>query len=233
VLGDVADFEAMLEATAGVDAIVHLALARIRRGMTEAERAQQTIDTDIRGVYNVYEAARINRVPVVIFASTNHVTGLNEQDKIVSRPEEPVRPDSIYGAGKAFGEALGRLYAEKYAQADPAKLDAERGVLARAPLVVAVASRAAPHPKIPEYEQLLSAGAVCMNLLTAAHAMGYAANWLTGWHAYDEDALRLLGVGPEERIAGFIHIGTASETPTDRPRPDVRSLVTRWQPVQG
>ncbi len=130
-------------------------------------------------------------------------------------------------------EALGRLYVEKNAQADPAKLDAERRVLARAPLVVAVASRAAPHPKIPEYEQLLSAGAVCMNLLTAAHAMGYAANWLTGWHAYDEDALRLLGVGPEERIAGFIHIGTASETPTDRPRPDVRSLVTRWQPVQG
>jgi uronate dehydrogenase len=113
VLGNVADFEAMLEATAGVDGIVHLALARIRRRMTEAERARQTIDTDIRGVYNVYEAARINHVPVVVFASTNHVTGLNEQDGIVSRAHEPVRPDSIYGAGKAFGEALGRLYADR------------------------------------------------------------------------------------------------------------------------
>jgi uronate dehydrogenase len=114
VVGDVADFQVMLEATAGVDAIVHLALAKVSRGMTAAQRARQTIDVDVRGVYNIYEAARLNRVPTVVFASTNHVTGLNEQDGIVSTPDAPVRPDSIYGAGKAFGEALGRLYADRY-----------------------------------------------------------------------------------------------------------------------
>ena len=130
----------------------------------------------------------------------------------------------------AASEALGRLYAEKHSQADPAKLEAERRVLARAPLVIAVVSRAGPHPKIPEYEQTLSAGAVCMNLLTAAHALGYAAQWLTGWYAYDEDALRLFGVAPQERVAGFVHIGTPAEAPADRPRPDLASLVTRWQP---
>lgn len=113
VVADVADFEAMLEASAGVDVIVHLALARIQRGGTQAARAQQTIDVDIRGVYNVLEVARINRVSTVVFASTNHVTGLNEQDGIVSRVQGEVRPDSIYGAGKAFGEALGRLYADR------------------------------------------------------------------------------------------------------------------------
>jgi uronate dehydrogenase len=113
VVGDVANFEVMLEASAGVDAIVHLALGRSQRRGTEAARAQKTIDTDIRGVYNVYEVARINHVDAVVFASTNHVTGLNEQDGIVSQPDGEVRPDSIYGAGKAFGEALGRLYADR------------------------------------------------------------------------------------------------------------------------
>ena len=113
VIGDVANFEAMLEATSGVDAIVHLALAPVRRGMTQAARAQQTIDVDLRGVYTIYEAARRNRVDAVVFASTNHVSGLNEQDGVVSHPDGPVRPDSIYGAGKAFGEALGRYYADR------------------------------------------------------------------------------------------------------------------------
>ncbi len=80
---------------------------------------------------------------------------------------------------------------------------------AEAPLVVAVVSAPIPdHPKIPLWEQELSAGAVCLNLVHAAHAKGFAAQWLTGWFAYDRDALRLLGVGEGERIAGFIHIGT-------------------------
>jgi uronate dehydrogenase len=114
VVGDVADFESVLEATTGVDAVVHLALARVERHMTAARRARNTIDVDVRGVYHVYEAARLNRVPAVVFASTNHVTGLYEQDGLVAHPDSPVRPDSIYGAGKAFGEALGRLYADRH-----------------------------------------------------------------------------------------------------------------------
>ena len=112
VIADVTNLGAMLEATAGVDAIVHLALARTRRGMTQAEIAQYTFDVDMKGTYHVFEAARINGVSTVVYASTNHVTGINEKEGICSHPDEPVRPDSIYGAGKAFGEALGRYYAD-------------------------------------------------------------------------------------------------------------------------
>ncbi|MCG5477965.1 nitroreductase family protein [Sinorhizobium alkalisoli] len=98
--------------------------------------------------------------------------------------------------------------------------------LTRAPVVVAVVSKAAPHFKIPEWEQVMSAGAVCLNLLMAANALGYASNWLTEWYAFDEKAYPLLGVEPGERIAGFIHIGTAMVPPTERPRPELKEIVT-------
>ena len=114
VISDVTNFEAMLEASAGVDAIVHLALVRGGRGMPRAQRARVTLDVDIRGDYNMLEAARINGIPTVLYASTNHVTGMYERDGLVSRPDLPVRPDGVYGAGKAFGEALGRLYSDQH-----------------------------------------------------------------------------------------------------------------------
>ena len=98
--------------------------------------------------------------------------------------------------------------------------------LSRAPVVVAVVSKAAPHFKIPEWEQQMSAGAVCLNLLMAANALGYASNWLTEWYAFDEAAYPLLGVGPGEKVAGFIHIGTAMVPPTERPRPELAEIVT-------
>lgn len=98
---------------------------------------------------------------------------------------------------------------------------------AHSPLVVAVISRAGPHPKIPEWEQVLSAGAACMNLVLAAHAMGYGANWVTGWAAYERPCLDLLGVGEGERIAGFIHIGTPKAAQDERPRPPLSEIVTR------
>lgn len=114
VIGDVADYGAMIEAAAGVDAIIHLALAHTRQRITQAERAKLTFDVDMKGTYYLFEAARINHVPTFIYASTNHVTGINEKQGILSHPEMPVRPDSIYGAGKAFGEALGRFYADAH-----------------------------------------------------------------------------------------------------------------------
>ncbi|HEV7306518.1 nitroreductase [Ensifer sp.] len=98
--------------------------------------------------------------------------------------------------------------------------------LSRAPVVVAVVSTAAPHFKIPEWEQVMSAGAVCLNLLMAANALGYASNWLTEWYAFDERAYPLLGVNPGEKVAGFIHIGTAMVPPTERPRPELHEIVT-------
>ena len=98
--------------------------------------------------------------------------------------------------------------------------------LTRAPVAIVVISTAAEHPKIPEWEQVLSAGAVCLNLFMAANALGYGANWLSEWYSYDHEALPLLGVKDGERVAGIIHVGTPTIPPTDRPRPDVDTLVT-------
>jgi len=104
--------------------------------------------------------------------------------------------------------------------------EAERVRFTRAPLVVGVVSTAAPHVKIPEWEQVLSAGAVCLNMLMAANAQGYVANWRSEWIAYDARALELLGVRPEEKVAGFIHIGSADFPTPDRPRPPLAEIVS-------
>lgn len=94
------------------------------------------------------------------------------------------------------------------------------------PLAVAVVS-CASEGRIPEWEQILSAGALCQNLLLAATALGFAGNWVTGWYAYDERARAMLGLSAAERIAGFILIGTALELPPERPRPAVDAVTTR------
>jgi nitroreductase len=96
----------------------------------------------------------------------------------------------------------------------------------RAPLVVAVVSRAAPHPKIPEWEQVLSAGAVCMNMIVAARALGFSATWLTGWMAYDGRFRAAIGLADHERIAGFLHVGRATVAIEDRPRPPLAEIIT-------
>lgn len=114
VVSDISNFEAMVEACDGVDAIAHLAIFGRWKGMTRSQLAQLTFDVDMKGTYNIYEAARINKVKTVVYASTNHVTGMNEKKGIKSFPDDPVRPDSVYGAGKAFGEALGRWYVDEY-----------------------------------------------------------------------------------------------------------------------
>ncbi|WP_420394622.1 nitroreductase family protein [Acuticoccus sp.] len=126
------------------------------------------------------------------------------------------------------GEAL----AEVAAASDvPRDLEEERCRLVRAPLVVAVVSRAAPHAKIPEWEQVLSAGAVCLNLVHAAAAHGFKAQWLTEWIAYDRAALDVLGVGAAERVAGFLYVGVPQFVPTDRDRPNLAGLVTTYVPA--
>lgn len=130
------------------------------------------------------------------------------------------------GAGKAaFAD---RLEAIAAGREDGAKLAAKLGKLRTPPLGVAVVSRPVAGD-IPEWEQLLSAGAVCTNLTYAALAMGYGANWITDWYAYDGEARAALGLAPEERVAGFVFIGTASEAPLERARPDVAALTTRYE----
>jgi nitroreductase len=131
-------------------------------------------------------------------------------------------------ARAAAGDAIAAAFATKYPDAKPEHVEAERQRLTRAPLVIAVVSRAAPHVKIPEWEQVLSAGAAAMNLVLAAHALGYGASWITEWYAYDRSVLDALGLAPHERIAGFIHIGTPPGAPEDRPRPPLDEIATRF-----
>ena len=111
--------------------------------------------------------------------------------------------------------------------ADADRLALERGRFSRAPVVVAVVSRVVAHSKIPEWEQVLSVGAACQNLLIAAASMGFGANWITEWVAYDRRVLDALGLSPDERIAGYVHIGTAREKLADRPRPPLSHIVVR------
>src|SRR5262249_37669412 len=99
---------------------------------------------------------------------------------------------------------------------------------ARAPLVVAVISRASPHPRIREWAQVLSAGAVCMNMIVAARALGFSATWLTEWMAYDSRFRAAIGLTELERVAGFIHIGRATAAIEDRPRPPLAEIVTNF-----
>lgn len=133
------------------------------------------------------------------------------------------------GEGRArAGEALAALVLEDDPQSSPERLAAERRRLAHAPLVVAVVSRAAPHAKIPEWEQVLSAGAVAMNLTIAAVSLGYGTSWLTEWPTYDARARTALGLTAEETLAGFIHIGTPTLQPEDRVRPNMADIVTRF-----
>jgi nitroreductase len=102
------------------------------------------------------------------------------------------------------------------------------GLFLRAPVVIAVVSTAAPHGKIPEWEQLLSSAAVCYNILLAATAMGFDAQWQSDWVVYDPQATAAMGLVATERIAGLIYIGTTTLPLEDRPRPDPATLLTRW-----
>lgn len=127
------------------------------------------------------------------------------------------------------GEAIAAAFVAKYPDATVEQIAMEASRLARAPLVIAVVSRAAPHVKIPEWEQVLSSGAAAMNLLNAAYALGFAATWITEWYAYDRTVLDAFGLAAGERIAGFVHIGKPAKPPEDRERPTLDTIVTRYK----
>jgi nitroreductase len=106
--------------------------------------------------------------------------------------------------------------------------EAARALAMRGPVVIAVTSSPVDDPKkTPQWEQELSAGAVCQTLMIAACAAGWAACWITENEAYDPAVLAALGLAPRERIAGYIHIGTAKEQPVERARPDMAKKITR------
>jgi nitroreductase len=134
-------------------------------------------------------------------------------------------------ARAAAGEATAAVLQKNRPDIDDKSLAHEKNRFLRSPLVVAVVSRAAPHVKIPEWEQLMSAGAVAMNLIVAANAMGFATQWLTEWVTYDAEARRVLGLAEAERLVGLVYIGTPNTEPFERPRPVLADIVSEWQPV--
>jgi nitroreductase len=125
---------------------------------------------------------------------------------------------------KRMGDILAEV---TEAQGERAKqVEEERNRFLRAPLVIGVISAAREQHKIPLWEQELSAGAVCQNILIAATALGFVGNWLTEWYAYDPMVKQKMGLKPGERVAGFIYIGTAKDELEERPRPEMDGIVS-------
>ena len=126
------------------------------------------------------------------------------------------------------GDVIASVFAKKHPQATAAEIEIEKKRLTDAPLVIGVVSFTKPHPKVPAWEQELSAGAAAMNIVTAATALGYGACWLTGWLCFDRDVLDGLGLKPDEKLAGLVHIGKPTKPSEDRPRPALSDIVTRF-----
>jgi nitroreductase len=126
------------------------------------------------------------------------------------------------------GTILAAAFRDNEPEAPAEKAAFEGARFLRAPLVVAVVSKVDRAHRTPAWEQILTAGAVCQNLLLAASAFGFGASWITEWYGYDRGVLAGFGIADEERIAGFVYIGTAREAPKERQRPDVGALTCRF-----
>jgi len=143
----------------------------------------------------------------------------------------PFRLIRLQGEAKQrFGEALVALSEHSQPGLSPAKREKDRLRYTFAPQVVVVVARIDPHSKVPPIEQQLSAGCVAHNLLLGAFALGFGAQWLTGWAAYDRQAAALLGLDEHEQVIGFVHIGTPRLDVPDRDRPALDDLVRTWTP---
>ena len=172
--------------------------------------------------------------------SLNLVGERPNEDKIVAMLEIAARvPDHgklapwrfiVYpqNVGDDIGAYLSNLWGSENANATEDRLELEKIRFARAPLVIGVVSCPIVGHKIPVWEQELSAGAVCLNLIHAAYGFGYIGQWLTEWYSFNEKAVQHLGAGEGERFAGFIHIGSPTFEPTERPRPVINDITTTW-----
>lgn len=131
------------------------------------------------------------------------------------------------------GVDIAALAVKRRGEIPEAEMERERNRLNRAPLAVGVISSVNAESHIPDWEQFLSAGAVAMNLVSAATAAGFAANWITGWFCDDEEGRTIIGLEQHERVAGIIHIGNYDVKIPDRPRPDVSSITSIYQGPAG
>ncbi len=132
------------------------------------------------------------------------------------------------GARSAVGEKFRTRWQHLHPEHGSDSLDFQAGLFMRAPMVVAVVSTAAQHAKIPVWEQQLSAAAVSFNLVLAAQAFGFDAQWQTDWVAYDAGAKQAMGIAVDEQVAGLVYIGRSAVALEDRPRPDASALTTHW-----
>jgi nitroreductase len=133
-------------------------------------------------------------------------------------------------ARAAFGKVLAAVCREEEKDPGAFRLENEAKRFLRAPLVIAVISRVVKNPGAPEWEQILSAGAACQNLILAATALGYGAQWITEWCGYSEGVRKALRLADNERVAGFVYVGTPKETPEERERPKLGEIVAPWRP---
>jgi nitroreductase len=129
---------------------------------------------------------------------------------------------------------FGEIFAQASVKEDreppsPIRLEFERNRLMRAPTVVAVISRVVDNPGAPEWEQVLSAGACCYNMCLAANALGFGSCWITEWVSYSPTVRAGLNLADNERIAGFVYMGTRGEIPADRDRPNLANITSRWR----
>ncbi len=136
------------------------------------------------------------------------------------------------GADKrgAFAALLKKAYLAQKPEAGRLELEANEQFARQAPCLVVVMSTPVTESKIPQWEQQLSVGAACMQLLNAVHAHGYVGGWLTGWAAYDEQVRSEFCGTSIDRIAGFIFIGSPSRELEERPRPDPARVIAAWNP---
>jgi nitroreductase len=129
-----------------------------------------------------------------------------------------------------FGDILARTLADEEKEPpSAARLETERGRFLRAPLVIGMISRVVPSAGAPEWEQVLSCGAAGMNLCLAANALGFGTCWITEWYSYSPGVRAALGLAGNERVAGFVYVGTPRERQPERERPALSDIVSRWQ----
>jgi nitroreductase len=157
------------------------------------------------------------------------------------RKRRSVMADKLGGTGPDAGQLAqmleaaarvpdhGKLCPFYFVVFEADKVEFERNRFTRVPLVVAIVARARPS-KNPLWEQVLTAGAAAQNFSLAAHALGFAVQWLSEWYAYDDAVKAGLGLDARDEIVGFMHVGQAQETPSDRDRPDLNEIVTHWTP---
>jgi nitroreductase len=141
----------------------------------------------------------------------------------------PFRLIRLHGDAKLrFGEQLTAITARDRPDLSEAKYEKERLRYTFAPLVIVVVVSLHPDSNVPEIEQKLCAGNVAYNILLGAYALGYGAQWLTGWAAYDREVAAILGLGEDEHVIGFVHLGTPQIEVPDRDRPALADLFSTW-----